>query len=389
VATANKRRSESQTVPLVLRLSGERIILAKPKFWIPTISVPYPYHLFSATKSRRKTFLNHGSKQFPQRPLSNRKEETGMDQQLLEVLERIASALEKISESLSSKAVNARHDKTVSGFRPVFVGESSSGTDTKSNNDRRAIIYEFLSSRNIRVKHVAPEDEADKVLDSIAIFMGDRYSLIKPFYEQLKAKMNSGDTIRMDLKERTQQEISNICQLATWLHEIAFLKDYVYRKSPKYLLFAVPNKIPKAMNFLAGGWLERFVKAKVKSLIEQLDPPLEFSFLSNVQIQLPNGNDFELDHLLEVNRDIYWFEAKTGDYQRYVQRYSTFSKILGLEKDHAFLILTDITDAGAMALETLFNMKVVRIDNFSTALIDCLKKSQPRHQETPSQDTVK
>ena len=97
--------------------------------------------------------------------------------------------------------------------------------------------------------------------------------------------------------------------------------------------------------------------------------------MQNIQIVLPNGNNFELDLVFAIGEDIFWFEAKTGDYQKYISRYSKIAKILNLDLSHAFMVLTDITDEGANALKSLFNMNVVKIDKFTEIFEGILKET--------------
>jgi len=252
----------------------------------------------------------------------------------------------------------------------------------------RKVIEDFLLSRNVSIKYIPSEEEADEILDKISIFMGNRYSLIKPFYEQIKYNMNSGGSIRMDLRNKTQEEVSTICQLATMLHEIAFLEEYNYLKSPRFLLFARPSRIPKALNFFSGKWLESFVKSQVISILQQVNPDLKFSYLLNPQIKLPNGDDFELDLLFAIENEIYWLEAKTGDYQRYIEKYSKVSQILKLDWNSCFMILTDITPSGADALKKLFRMNVVPIEKFSEEFLKSIIKYQTANIKTSGDDNV-
>jgi len=279
-----------------------------------------------------------------------------MEKELLIVLERIATALEKIADSLNKNPAE----------KPIFVRQSNvkevGKTDNIVNNYR--IIEEFLNSRNIKIKNIPPE-EVDKILDKIAVYMGNNFSLIRSFYELIKHNINSGLTVKLELKNKRQEEINAICNLAKRLHEIAFLEEYKYFNSPKYILYARPNRIPKVMSFFSGKWLERFIKSQTILLLQKMNPNLNIGYLLNPQIKLPNGDDFEFDLLLSVENDIYWFEAKTGDYQRYMEKYSKISKILELGFERSFMILTDITPTGAEALRTIFYMNVVPIENFS------------------------
>lgn len=315
------------------------------------------------------------------------------EEELLKILKRIAIALEKISESLvkevNYKIQDNRGEESSSTLINVSIpNDKEANVEIKSVKERQKIIKDFLSSRNIEIKYIPPEDEADEILDKISIFMGNRFNLIKPFLELVKVKMNSADTIKMDLKNKTQEEISSICQLCTRLYEIAFLEEYTYLKSPKYLLFAKPNRIPKALNFFAGKWLERFIRSQVISLIKQVNPNVNFSYLSNPQIKLPNKDDFEIDFLLEIENEIYWFEAKSGDYQRYIDKYSKISKMLNLDIYHSFMVLTDITETGADALKKLFNMNVVKVEKFSEEFLNCILKYQISEEDDHEQNTI-
>ncbi|MGQ9610764.1 MAG: hypothetical protein ACUVWN_15820 [bacterium] len=295
-----------------------------------------------------------------------------MNEELIRILERIATALEKISEHLSKEEIqNAQKE-----INSQHIVKDEKENESNFLKERQNIIIEFLNNRNIKIRRIPPEDEADSTLDSISIFMGNRYNLIKPFYDQIRQKMNSGDSIKIDLRNKPQEEISSICQLGTRLYEIAFLEEYSYKKSPRYFLFAVPSRTSKALNFFSGKWLERFVKSQVISVIQKVTPGVRFSYISNLQIKLPNGDEFEFDLFLEIEEEIFWFEAKSGEYQKYMEKYSKISQILKLDKDHSFMILTDITETGAEALSGLYGINVVGIENFSEKFSNCISKYQ-------------
>ena len=85
----------------------------------------------------------------------------------------------------------------------------------------------------------------------------------------------------------------------------------------------------------------------------------------NPQIILPNGDDFELDIISVVNGRAFWIEAKSGDYQQHVRKYSKLAQLMGLDKDHAIMMLADISTDRCAALSSLFNMTVVSLDTFS------------------------
>ncbi len=292
------------------------------------------------------------------------------------LLERIADSLEEIAKAIKAKD---KERKFIKGTEE----EKSESTETIDFVNDFSEIEEFLNSKGIRIKTIKEEEEYDEVLDRIALFMGNRFSQIKDLYKLIKRNLNTGRSFKMDLKRKRQDEISSITQLCNDFYEIAFLEEYKYFKSPQYILYARVNRIPKAIRFFSGGWLERYVKASIVEAIKSISHPLpvNYSYLKNPQIELPNGDDFELDVMFKIEDEIFWFEAKTGDYQRYINKYSKIANILGLDCEHAFMILTDITDEGAKALKSLFNMTVVRIDNFFETFKEHIKHLKPSSQE--------
>lgn len=285
------------------------------------------------------------------------------DDKLINILERIALALEKIAdkESVVNSIFDSSNGQVVE--QPETTNEIKNEQTIQVNDINP--IFRFLADRNIQVKTFQTDEEIDDVLDNIALFMGNRYNRVKKVYNSIKSKLNSGTGFRLDLKNATQEEVSYSCQLCNSLHQIAFLSEYKYFKSPKFLINAKPNRIPTAINFFTGQWLERFIKTEVKNTIRKLDRPVKFAYLTNPQIILPNGDDFELDVLFYIEDEIFWFEAKTGEYQNYVNKYSRMAKLMQLDSKHSFMVLTEVNEPNCVALKKVFGMEVVNIESFS------------------------
>jgi hypothetical protein len=238
-------------------------------------------------------------------------------------------------------------------------------------------LQDFLKTRGIQIKSIPPRQECDDILDRLAMFMGNRYSSIEKLYARIKSNMDRGYSFTINLKNLPQEQIANICQLATRLHDLTFLEEYRYQKSPHFILSAKPSRNPKALSFFSGQWLERFVKDRTIEAIRKTHLELQYSYLLNPQIILPNGDDFELDAIFKIGNDIFWFEAKTGNYQRYLEKYAKISSILGLDREHSFMILTDVSETSAQELSSLFQMKVVNIESFVDHLDRAFEKLRP------------
>jgi len=309
------------------------------------------------------------------------------------LLERIAVAVENIAEALDNIA--EKQNELVKDKKNLYSQKKSNNTEKLEQTEKNELypleeiekentetqqninkIDEFLKSKSIQIKSIPDEDAADYVINAMAVFIGDRYSSISKIYKKIKREMQHGGTITEHLANETQKDISNICQFCTRLHETAFLEEYKYFKAPRYLIKAKTTTLPRAQNFLSGQWLERYilenVKESIKGVSQELSKTLSFSYLINPKIILPNGNDFELDIIFEVEGVFYWVEAKTGDYQQHINKYSNMAKTLNLDYKHSIMVLTDINPSASDSLSALFTMTVCQVSEFPKFIRDLL-----------------
>jgi hypothetical protein len=279
------------------------------------------------------------------------------------LLERIAVAVENIADTLDNIADSQNRVMGLDSQEKSNTDEPIEKTQNHINK-----IGSFLKSKSIQIKSLPDEDAADYVINGIAVFMGDKYSSISRIYKKIKREMQHGGTITEHLANETQRDISNICQFCTRLYETAFLEEYKYFRAPRYLIKAKTTTLPRAQNFLSGQWLERYILENVKESVslvsKELSKALSFSYLINPKIILPNGNDFELDVIFEVEGIFYWVEAKTGDYQQHINKYSNLAKTLNLDYKHSLMVLTDINPSASESLSALFSMSVCQVSEF-------------------------
>ncbi len=286
------------------------------------------------------------------------------------LLERIALALEQmVAQANPHRTPNAAYSQSHSDTEKTSLEPSS----RNSNASSLSILEPFLNARGIQIKVRPAEDAADQVIDSLSLFLGERYDALAGLLGKIKRAMQTGAQITESLKDRPQQDISSACQFCTRLYEVAFLEQYQYFRSPTYLIKAKTTTLPKAQRFFGGQWLERFILQKVKAVYAQVSSEvsgkLAFEYLINPQIILPNGDDFELDILAAMGSAIYWIEAKSGDYQQHVAKYSKFARLLGLDTDHCFMVLADVPDDRCEALSALFSMTVCTLRSFEEKLL--------------------
>lgn len=285
------------------------------------------------------------------------------------LLERIAVALERLAGQVNHRGsfADGPHSRANAEEGAVDASPPNSGPAPPS------ILEPFLNSKGIQIKVRPADDAADQVIDSLSLYLGERYDALSGLLGKIKRAMQTGMPITESLKSRPQQDVSSACQFCTRLHEVAFLEQYQYFRSPTYLIKAKTTTLPKAQRFFGGQWLERFILQKVKAVHAQVASEvtgeLGFEYLINPQITLPNGDDFELDILAAMGSFVYWIEAKSGDYQQHVGKYSKFARLLGLDFEHSLMVLTDVPDSRCDALSSLFSMTVCNLRTIEEKLL--------------------
>ena len=270
---------------------------------------------------------------------------------------------------MGNSGASSPHELSISNelLDPKDVDPSEGEEGTIENNGVHRII-EFLNRHQISVKVLPPEEIIDESLDKISLFMGNKYASIARVHELIKRYMNEGKPFSLSIKGESPQKVADITQFCTQMYNLAFFTEYKYMRSPQFHLYITPNRDPRILNFFSGQWLERYIRMKIISVLKLRS--LSFAYISNPQVTLPNGEDFEFDVFFEVEGQIYWLEAKTADYRKHIGKYSKISKMLGIDRSRAFIVLADLdmTDETARDLSNLFGMRVVKIERLADEL---------------------
>lgn len=302
-----------------------------------------------------------------------------MSTPLLDILQDISRSLSRIADTLAGPSpapmgedTPPAGDKAPSLSRVYRDPVEEPAVSTFDEVDAPARVRAFLAARGVQIKTERPALDRDAVLERLAVFLGSRYRHLEPFFKQVKAHMNAGTGFTMGLRGQSQVAVSSTCQWASELHSLALLEAYRYQNSPKYLIYAMPSRDPRALNFFSGDWLERYVLFTVRQVVARAGGGVRFSWLANPQVILPNGDDFELDLIFSLNGVVFWIEAKSGEYQRHVKKYSEIARLLQLPPSRMMMVLTETDAARAKELSHIFGMTVIPVEDLSARLTEAL-----------------
>ncbi|MDW8373779.1 MAG: hypothetical protein RMM29_09075 [Planctomycetota bacterium] len=203
---------------------------------------------------------------------------------------------------------------------------------------------------------------AEQTLNALAVFMAERYGAIAGTLAKMKRAINqNGGHFNDCLAQQPPRVISDCCQWCTRLHELGFLEEYHYKPAPQCQIVGRVSSLPLVQGFLSGHWLERAV---LELLRARAPAGVGFESLLNPQIVLPNGNDFELDVLAAIGEQVWWVEAKTGDYQPHLAKYAAVQRLLQVAQPYAVLVLPDLPSERCRTLTQLYSLTVCNIADF-------------------------
>lgn len=279
-----------------------------------------------------------------------------------EVLQRIATALERIADHLDGRHSAWTHETQEKAQSTPEVQTLTE--DASPIEEYPFSVKNHLMACSVYIKTLPQPEPADEVLDKLSNYLGDRYKQLSDLLVLLKRHTQSGQRFTLSLKSMSQDAVSSNCQFCSFLHNLAMLTYYRYDRSPTFLITAAPTTQPTFQKFINGHWLERYVRSRVmtyESLIADC--------LMNPQVILPNGDDFELDifAVSKVGKPL-WIEAKTGEYQTRIAKYGKLASVLGLKKDEAFLVVPDLSEKSCRSISAVNKLQVVNIELLNEAL---------------------
>ena len=205
----------------------------------------------------------------------------------------------------------------------------------------------WLTGRGIKLRTARQLSPSDAAADRIALYMGDHFATVAPFYQALKRRASGGyNKWRwFPVRDLPKNTFHAIFQLGTMLHSSGFLSTFEYLRHRESILFD-PQEDGHVQNFLTGGWLERYVLQVTRQVVEKRTGAWHYEqALSCAHLTLPDQSEAEFDMLLGPADKVLWVECKTGDWQSYVKHFRTINaQFLHLPPTQAVLVLLGEVD---------------------------------------------
>ncbi|NJN81263.1 MAG: hypothetical protein HC802_02545 [Caldilineaceae bacterium] len=287
---------------------------------------------------------------------NERRKQTRLLEAILQELRSATTELRLLRNELERQPTFQNFDEKYSDSQPT----QDAKPEDETKKDALA-VYDWLTAKGITVRNYHERNAADIVYDQMARFLGERFGNVSRVYEYIKRSLSTGKSFSLNLASSSQNEIADSTQFCDMLSKHAFLASYNYNKKSK-TIYANPQRDGKVINFVNGGWFERYAHLSVCTLLKRQN--LAYTCLFNPQISFQNGDDFELDLIFLIDNQPLWLECKTGEYAAYITKYSDVRKVLSVPKERAILILLGIEDELTINLTHLYGMTVANEHSF-------------------------
>lgn len=304
--------------------------------------------------------------------LFQRRRRSAGQEEVLRALLRIAGSLERIEAALGTRYGVESQRAAAETSRPepieleVVSGERAFLNDT-------ALLEATLAARGFDVVELSSDGDARRPLDELAVQIGERYQLYQPLMLELKRGMNEGRDASVRLAELAADDINRVVSLARRMKDLALLIDVDYQPSPKAVLRAHVNPGPTAFDFVSGKWLERYVRVATVEALARHAGVAPVSFATNLKVHC-RGKACEFDLMYVLGEELVWVEAKTGDYQHFIEKYAGFRELMDLEPEHAMLVVAGVSRMVAENLSKTFDLTVVPVEDFRARMVDTVAR---------------
>lgn len=290
-----------------------------------------------------------------------------LDPKVSELLSEISATLLRL-EARMDRLVRAVPADDVLHFLEKLPEDPEPSVEWAGN------IQGFLEAHQIKVLRSAEEMDEDKVLDRIALYMARQWKGIVPFIQKWKKNNGGKDSrksISINLTHVSGPHRTELHNFLGMLKRIAFISDFTFKTEAESRAVVVHlNDHPEAINFLSGGWMERAVDEIVEDVLSHYRTDLfnQLEKMRSVEVQLPNGDPAELDVLYKIGGEMFWFECKTGSYQRHLPKYGRFARMMGLDNHHAFLVLAEADTQTVDDVSAMYGLTVLPITRFESTI---------------------
>jgi hypothetical protein len=234
-------------------------------------------------------------------------------------------------------------------------------TDT-IRSERSIDLTPWLEERGIRVVGSSANRPTIDRSNRLSLYMGDHIVALLPMLRIIKQRLNGRPhPVSLNLQHLPPAQIEHIIHFGLQAQRNGLFAYFRYEKRRHHVYLLVQDD-PRVIGFVTGAWFERWVLERVLSRLSADGAGDEMNVLTNTNVKLPDGQDFEIDILVSTVDRVMWLECKSGNaFSSSLSRYRAIvEESFWLPPEQAGLVILDpLTSDEKTNLGLVSSMSVV------------------------------
>ena len=285
------------------------------------------------------------------------------------LVERYFAALRELAtlkEAEGPTGADAAATPTVAAGLAPLAGDAFN-TDALATAAQHQPLQAWLAARQIQASFDFSAVDTTGFFDEAAKAIGDGYELFAELMERVRfSYRKSFSWLNLELGGLSQKDAQAVNGLCRKLHSYTFFSRYTYQKQEKIVRLTL-QPAHAVRTFFEGGWLEWYAFIELLTLVQGRGRG--FSCARGVQVTFPNEDLHELDVVfLPDGQPPICIECKSGEFRRDIEKYLRLKRRLGIERGRFIVCATDLTDAQAAGLNSMYDLTFVSLGSLKTHL---------------------
>ena len=264
-------------------------------------------------------------------------------------------------------AEQANQDSAQSDAPSALQDVNLHNTNLLATAEQHAPLRDWFAAHQIEARFDYALADTSGFFDDAARMVGANYALYGELMDRVRyAYRKSHSWVNLELAQLAQKDAQAINALCRQLYSHTFFARYHYQKPEKIVRLTLQTA-PAVRQFFDGGWLEWYAFIELLTLVQGRGRG--FSCARGVQVTFPNEDLHELDVVfLPDGQPPICIECKSGEFRRDIEKYLRLKRRLGIERGRFIVCATDLTDAQAAGLNSMYDLTFVSLGSLKTHL---------------------
>lgn len=265
---------------------------------------------------------------------------------------------ESEKELLQYRATSASVAKPSARMKHELINADLGNTDLFASEAQHKPIYDWFEEKQVKVQANINSVDTSGFFDEIAEAIGFNLPALKDVLDRIRwAQQKEHASTTVNLDKKTPEDVKAISAFCQQLYDYSFVAKCFHNKAENNIRLILQTA-PNIRHFFNGEWLEWH--ALMFSIRYANERGREFSCARGLNISFQNGESYELDVFMLIDRKIpICIECKSGEFRQNIDRYLNLKKRLGISGKQFVMCIAGLADENAKAFSAMYDLTFV------------------------------